>query len=399
MPRLRLLVFFVNPIGEGYIGGAERRFFEVSKALTELNVEVHAVEPHSSFSSLFKASYVSHSLVHKSPRGHRESIRLIIDLSRKGFELFLQDRFDLIQASRHDLLENLIPAWVLSTIFRVPFVVTFHHLNPNDRMPIRELYGSRVRKYRNRFRAAILTLDDVAKRLLYPRADGYLAVSNATKSDVVEAFRLSGDRIFVSGDGVDFQRLSSFPHSGTKTYDAIFVGRVAEVKGIDVLLDAWRLVNQSKPEARLLIIGGGEPTNVRKYRERIEQLGLQKAILMTGFVPDDQLVKLLRSSKVFVLPSYREGFGLSVAEAMACGLPVVISDIPSLRETFSDVASFFPPGDAEKLSKEIVALLGDDQLREKVGHRNEAFIRKYDWRSVAERELEFIGNLVSRKDG
>jgi glycosyltransferase involved in cell wall biosynthesis len=246
-------------------------------------------------------------------------------------------------------------------------------------------------------RAVFLTLDDLAKRMLYPRATGYLTVSNATKRDMVEAFRLRGDRIFVSGDGVDFERLSSSPPPATKVYDAIFVGRVTGAKGVDVLLDAWRMVNRLRSEARLLIVGGGEPAEVGKYRRRIEQLGLQKTVLMEGFVPDGRLVELLRSSKVFVLPSYREGFGLSVAEAMACGLPVVVSDIPSLRETFSGVASFFPPGDVERLSEEILRLLEDDRLRGELGRRNELFVRRYEWRSVAERELGFMMGLLGRK--
>jgi len=397
--KLRVLAFFVNPIGQGYLGGAERRFFEVSKALAELNVEVHAVELRSSLSSDFKASYISHPLAHESPRGHRESIHLISDLFRRGFGLFRRTRFDLVQASRHDLVENLFPAWILSFIFRVPFVVTFHHLNPNDWMSTQDLYRSRVRRYKSRLRAVVLTLDDIAKRLLYSRAEGYLTVSNATKRDMTEVFRLPRDRIFVSGDGVDFKRLSSFPHLGAKVHDAIFVGRVTGAKGIDVLLDAWRAVNDSRPEARLIIVGGGEPTEMRKYSVRIEQLGLQRTVSMTGFVSDDRLVDLLKSSKIFVLPSYREGFGLGVAEAMACGLPVVISDITSLREAFSGVASFFPPGDAERLSQEIVKLLDDDQLREELGCRSQVFVRKYDWRSVAERELEFIRSLVCRKAG
>jgi len=147
----------------------------------------------------------------------------------------------------------------------------------------------------------------------------------------------------------------------------------------------------------LLIVGGGESVDVKRYQKRIEQLELQRTVLMTGFLPDDQLIEMLRSSKVFVLPSYREGFGLGVAEAMACGLPVVISDIPSLRETFSGAASFFPPGNVEKLSEEILKFLLDDRLREELGKRNEAFVRRYCWESVAERELKFMESLLGKK--
>lgn len=397
LPRLRVLVFFVNPIGRGYIGGAERRFFEVSKALADLNVEVHALELRSKLLGYFRVSYVSHQLAHESPRGHRESILLIADFLRSGFDLFRRGRFDLILASRHDLLENLLPAWFLSVVFRVPFVVTFHHLNPNDWMSLWDLYQRRERAYRSRLRAMFLTLDDVGRRLLYRRARGCLTVSEATKSDVVEAFRLPSDKIFVSGDGVDFERLS-FPSQPTKkVYDAIFVGRITGAKGVDTLLDAWKMINKLQPEARLLIVGGGESVDVKRYQKRIEQLELQRTVLMTGFLPDDQLIEMLRSSKVFVLPSYREGFGLGVAEAMACGLPVVISDIPSLRETFSGAASFFPPGNVEKLSEEILKFLLDDRLREELGKRNEAFVRRYCWESVAERELKFMESLLGKK--
>src|SRR5438128_1930481 len=101
-----------------------------------------------------------------------------------------------------------------------------------------------------------------------------------------------------------------------KTYDAAFLGRLHPQKGVDVLLNAWRQVSDEVPSAKLLIIGGGHEHHVKRYREQIRTLNLEKNVQMAGFVSDETLlVKMLNSSRIFVFPSRYEGFALAVAEA------------------------------------------------------------------------------------
>ena len=130
----------------------------------------------------------------------------------------------------------------------------------------------------------------------------------------------------------------------------------------------------------------------------INALGMQGRVVLTGHVSETELGSTLRQSKIFVLPSEREGFGLAVAEAMAIGLPCVISDIPAFRENFQGIAVFVPPNDSEELAQAILKLLDDENWRQELGKIGRKHVSKFSWELVASREYELLRQIVTHEN-
>jgi glycosyltransferase involved in cell wall biosynthesis len=112
-----------------------------------------------------------------------------------------------------------------------------------------------------------------------------------------------------------------------------------------------------------------------------------------GRVEDADLAVILRRATALLMPSRAEGFGLPVAEAMACGTPVICSDVPALVEVAGDAALVTPVGDVGRLAEAIEAVLRDAQLRDKLVRAGRLRVPRYDWNAVAERAWGLFRSL------
>ncbi len=114
-------------------------------------------------------------------------------------------------------------------------------------------------------------------------------------------------------------------------------------------------------------------------------LNLGRSVTFVGYLNEpSRIQELLNSSRLFLLPSTNEGFARAVAEAMACGLPCIISDIPNLREVYEGAAVFFPVGDHVTLAEEIISMLSDEPRRVKIGQSSRARATEFQWDKVAQ---------------
>ena len=156
----------------------------------------------------------------------------------------------------------------------------------------------------------------------------------------------------------------------------LYVGNLTQGvshKAFDVLLDAWSRVAPARPEARLVIAGAGDPT---PWRTMAERLGCGASIHFAGYV--DDLSGRYREAALLVLPSRGEGMSNALLEALAWGLPAVVSDIPGNRELVSDKVNgrVVPSGDAGSLAQALLDLLGDPGVRQRLGAAARERIRK-----------------------
>lgn len=165
---------------------------------------------------------------------------------------------------------------------------------------------------------------------------------------------------------------------------ALFVGGLKARKNLFFLLDVWAEVARERPEARLLVVGSGPL--LPRLTAHAAARGLADAVVFTGYVPEAEKPDHYRLADLLLFPSAMEGFGLTVAEAMSSGLPVVVSNRGSLPELAVDGEGGFlvDPADRPGFARRTLALLGDPWLRRKLGAANSARVeRHYRWEHCA----------------
>jgi len=207
-------------------------------------------------------------------------------------------------------------------------------------------------------------------RWLYRRADLIIAVSNGVKNNLIKVFALPEDKIKVCYNPIDLDDiwwLSREPvgHKWFKNpqFIIIAVGNISAAKGYSYLLKAFCQVRKEIP-ARLVILGGGEK---KTLEELAGKLGIKEDIALLGF--QNNPFKYMVRSTVFVLPSLWEGFGNVIVEAMACGIPVVATNIGSgPKEIISNGKNGFlvSVGDVNRMAKYIIELLKNQSIRKKL---------------------------------
>ena len=220
------------------------------------------------------------------------------------------------------------------------------------------------------------------------------SLSEFSRSDISRAYRIASSKISVTYAGVD----SSFTeHSPTRPkekdgpFSLLFCGRLngpREQKGIDVLLKSLPLVVRHH-DVLLNIIGTGP--RLEQYRSLAEELNVSRYVNFLGFIEHEQMPQYYAQADLFVLPSRRESFGLVLAEAMACGLPVVATTAGAIPEVVEDGVTgiLVPPDDPAALAQAITSLLSDPDKMKTMGARGKARVEKhFTWDRVAQRVIE-----------
>jgi glycosyltransferase involved in cell wall biosynthesis len=369
---MRVLAFLLNDYDSSrFLRGSERRFLEISKRLKQFGVQIFGLEYESLRSNQWgPQGYVPITIKPRlTNHGALNSLRIIT----LGLLACVRCKCDIIYATCHlswkeGVWAGVIAPYVVSRLCRKPFVIVFHHLQPSD---FKERNPIKLGAYQRAVR---------------------IAVSEATASDVRKAFRVLD--VKVAGNGIDTQ-LFRADYQTKKLYDATFLGRITEDKGVFVLLSAWKIVVEKMQSAVLLLIGSIDDKIREKVESKIRDLRCTSKVITVGFVSDIEMVRLLKSSKIFVLPSLREGFGLVVAEAMASGLPCIISDLPALAEIFSSAAILVPPSDPESLGNAILSLLADSDKRNELVEKGQRLVSRFSWQKVAAKEFEILESLVA----
>jgi glycosyltransferase involved in cell wall biosynthesis len=229
---------------------------------------------------------------------------------------------------------------------------------------------------------------------VFRRADGLIAISQSAKDDAVRLLDLDPDRIDVIYPGIPERYFNAVPnaHGLTKPF-VLFVGTVEPRKNIDTLLDAWLQMPASTREAHELVfvgpIGWAGNATVRRLRSGIE------GVRVLGYVPEADLPSLTAAAAAFAYPSYYEGFGFPLAQAMAAGVPVVTSNVSSMPEVAGDAGLLVEPGSASQLASALDRLLTSPTLRQTMREKGKELARRFTWRNSAERSAEFftrVGN-------
>ena len=241
----------------------------------------------------------------------------------------------------------------------------------------RNFIGRYIMKKYSKFFSKIIVLNNFSKRV-------------ALKAGLDES------KMVKIPNGVDieyFNHIKTFHLEGDPSI--VYAGRLAKIKGVDVLIKAFYHVSRRIPESRLYIIGGGKEEGY--LRQLAEKLKL-KNIEFKGYIPFIGTVhQYIKSADIFVLPSYRENFSISLLEAMAAKTPIVASDAEGNLEVLSyDEALFFHRGDSEELADKIVKLAQDKRLRSKLSsNAYNLAVKQYSWDVVVDRYLRIFEEVTS----
>jgi glycosyltransferase involved in cell wall biosynthesis len=169
---------------------------------------------------------------------------------------------------------------------------------------------------------------------------------------------------------------------------AAFVARLVHTKGVIDAIEAWGHVRRAVPAATLLMVGAGPERDAASGLA--ERLSISDSVEWRGFVSEQEKRQILSESRLLIAPSYEEGWGISVCEAMASGVPVVAYRLPVLDELFGSAYLGAPRGDVAGLADLAVQVLTDDALAESLSRRGRKTAEQYDVARVAEQELDVI---------
>jgi glycosyltransferase involved in cell wall biosynthesis len=292
----------------------------------------------------------------------------------------------LLRLGRADVYHGVLN--VVPLLCPVPSVVTIHDLS--------------AFLFPQTFRRVNRVYTQWAIRVACRRATRILAVSEATKSELVRWLGVAPERVVVTYDACEERFAPSDPaaieafrrRAGLPERFILFVSTLEPRKNVPTLLDAYARIAASTDAP--LIIGGSKGWLYEPIFAKVEALGLSDRVRFVGFIDGADLPLWYAAATVFTLPSLYEGFGMPLLEAMACGTPVVTTTSSSLPEVVGDAGLTVSPTDADALGAALLRALTDADLRAEMRERGLRQARRFSWRATAEQTLATYQDAAGR---
>lgn len=313
-----------------------------------------------------------------------------IDVTRVGTRLSFALRArgavrQALKAERPDIVVediNKLPLF-LAGLTDLPLAVIVPHL-----------FGTTAFREASWPMAAVVWLAERPIPRCYRRA-GFHAISESTRDDLV-ARGVAADRITVIHPGVDTAEFCPDPHLDRTPHPSfLYVGRLKRYKGIDSALRAFAMARSERPALSLAIAGSGD---ARPGLEALAaDLGVADAVRFLGFVSHEEKLRLLRSSWANLFPSVKEGWGITVIEAAACGTPSIASDSPGLRDSVRDgiTGHLVPHGDVAALARRMLEYAGAPDLVARLGRQARQHAESLTWDAAADATEAHLAALLS----
>jgi glycosyltransferase involved in cell wall biosynthesis len=223
-----------------------------------------------------------------------------------------------------------------------------------------------------------------------------ITVSNFSKNHICEALNLRDDKVEVIYNGINKKKFKPMSISNkilkkynlTKPY-ILFVGSIEPRKNLKRMINSWiKLPKIYKKEFDLLIVGK------KNWIFKDVILKKENSIKELGYIQDDELIKLYSMAKVFIYPSLFEGFGLPVLEAMACGTPVITSNVSALPEVGGESVLYIDPRDEESISSKMIELLDSRSLQKDLIIRGLQRAKLFTWENTAKKTINLFKQYI-----
>ena len=369
---MKILVINWQDIRNPLAGGAEVQFHEVFRRIAAAG---HSV---TLYCSLFEGALNEEVLdgIRIIRRGGRRLFNYTVPLFYR--ELLRHEGFDVVVDD-----VNKIPFFT-PLFVRGPLCGIVHHL-----------FGRSIFREVTPFSAAyVFGMERLALMIYRKYRIRFMAVSPST---VVELQRRGFDpsRLHLVPLAVDHAK---FRKTGTaKSVHPLigYVGRIKKYKCIDVFLEALPAIRAKVPTVRAVIVGDGDDRP--RLASLAKSLGVADVVEFTGYVSEESKVDWMQRMWCMVTPSSKEGWGLTVTEANACGTPVVASDVPGLHDAVChrQTGMLFPFGDHAALAIDVAEILQDKDFRDRLGLAGMEFASRFTWENAAWLTMEVLNQVVA----
>jgi len=315
------------------------------------DVKVHPFKTWSSVANL----YITPAIVRKA----KEEVR----------------HFDVIHMHNYRTFQNMV-VYNYAKKQDIPYVLQAHGSLPRimSRQRLKQLY------------------DNLWGYKLLEGADRVLAVTRE-EAEQYKSMEVSEAKIEIVPNGIDLSEFDNLPERGgfrrshglgSDQRIILYLGRIDKTKGLDILGKAFANLSSSLNDIKLVIVGpdGGYLPSLKKL---IEDLEISDKVLFTGPLYGQEKLNAYVDADVYVLPSLYEIFGITVLEACACGTPVVVTDRCGIADVIDGEAGLVVPYDKEQLQRSLLKMLGDENLRLKLGKKGKTLVSdKFNWEKIAE---------------
>jgi len=202
---------------------------------------------------------------------------------------------------------------------------------------------------------------------------------------------IAESKIRFTHNSVDLQRIEAVTvgDRDERSYDACFLGRLSPLKGIFDIVEIYKELVKTYPNTKIALMGADHPKYREQLRDKIKDSNLENNIFILGAVNEDEKYAVLKSSKIFIFPSYEEGWGIAILEAMACGLAIVAHDLPAY-EAFSEPIIKIPVGDKQAFLDKIRQILEDETLWLDLSKKSKETARNFNWDRITHSDIEKV---------
>mgnify|MGYP001557917619 CR=1 FL=1 len=333
--------------------------------------------------------------------------RLVVYLNQPPFEDLPKEndrfKYNVIPGKGLWIIKNLMPSLFLARDRPDVFFTPSHYVPPLAPMPrvcsIMDLgyleFPAQFKKYdywQLKYWSAWSI--SVSKKII--------AISESTKRDILKQYPLARDKVVITYLGYDREhfnaRVSISQVKDSNKYSIglpyiLFLSTLKPSKNIENLLVAWKLISNRFPRT-LLVISGKKGWLYEAIFRKLKSLGIEKRVVFTDFVPEEDKPALISGAKLFVLPSYWEGFGLDVLNAMACGVPVVVSDRGSLPEVAGNAGIVVDPKDPQSIARGIAKVLSMPGAEyNNLVKKGFSQVSRFSWEDTARKTIKILEEI------
>lgn len=372
---------------DGVIGGVEQGVIQITKYFTGKNHSV-VLLPKSSRRTEIEEIFHDTPNLKITPLpvpSHVMSLRNVYIDSKTIQDLAAKEKVDLIHFPYN---------WSFPFRKRVPCLITIHDVIP---LTFREAMGL----WQNRL------IYKPGMRLACRLNDKISTVSEFSKRDIAAKIGVSLDKICVIHNGLreikeprESVKSDLRKRFGLENGYILYAGGVHERKNVIGLIQAFRrLIDGSNFAGKLLITGSVSGSAYKEKMKRlcdqaVLEMHLQDRVVFTGFVTDEELDNLMADAQFFVYPSFYEGFGIPVLEAMRVGTPVITSNVTAMPEVGGEAALLVDPHDREDIVQAMARLLSDKALCQELATKGKARAKAYTWANTGEQYLALYQSIV-----